>query len=131
MDLAISTLWPNQLGHTIQPKMGKLKHLSSLLDKLHNALSMVHNFHQPCGVLQSRPSDGHGGETPHKLFHRHIPNLSKAFIFGLPLHIKICHLTCHHPDPHTLLGTFIGFQGTSHVFNTLAIQDGCNTQPMQ
>ncbi len=40
-------------------------------------------------ILNVRPSDAHGGCTPHERFHKHVPNLSKAFIFGSPLHVKI------------------------------------------
>ncbi len=50
------------------------------------------------------------------MFHRHVPNVSKAYIFGSPLHVKIPRATRHRPDPNTLLGTFVGFQGTSHIY---------------
>ena len=67
-------------------------------------------------LLNVRPSDAHAGKTPHEMFHKHLPNLSKAYIFGSPLHVKIRRSTRHRPDPNTLMGTFIGFQGTSHIY---------------
>lgn len=34
-------------------------------------------------LLNVRPSDLHGGKTPHEVFHKQIPNLSKAIFLGL------------------------------------------------
>jgi len=67
-------------------------------------------------LLNVRPSDAHNGCTPHEVFHKHAPNLSMAFIFGSPLHVKNRRASRHRPDSNTLLGTFVGFQGTAHIY---------------
>ncbi len=82
-------------------------------------------------LLNVRPSNAQNGKTPHELFHKQVPNLSKAFIFGSPLHVKICRSTCHRPDPNTLLGTFVGFQGTPTSTSISVTRVVFNTQLMQ
>ncbi len=74
--------------------------------------------------LNVRPSDAHQGKTPQELFHKQVPNLSKALIFGSPLHVKIRRSTQHRPDQHTLLRTFVGFQGTSHIYQYIGDTGG-------
>ena len=67
-------------------------------------------------LLNVRPSDKHNGRIPHEVFHNHAPNLSVAFIFWSPLHVKNRRSSRHRSKSNTLLGTFVGFQGTAHIY---------------
>ncbi len=51
--------------------------------------------------------------------------------FGSPLHVKIRWSTQHSPNPHTLLGTVVGFQGCLTSTITLVIPGEFNIQHMQ
>ena len=66
-----------------------------------------------CLLLNVRPSDVTDGKTPHEMFFRQLPNVSRAVIFGSPIHVKVRRSTRQRPDPHTIIGTFVGFQGTA------------------
>ena len=67
-------------------------------------------------LVNVRPFDAHNGRTPHEVFHKHAPNLSMAFIFGSPLHVKNLRASRHQPDSNNLLGTFVCFQGRAHIY---------------
>ncbi len=61
--------------------------------------------------------------TPCELFHKrtNLSNLSRAFIFGSWLHVKICQSTHHHcVDPHSVLFEMVvGLQGALHIYQYL------------
>ena len=67
-------------------------------------------------LFNVRPSDAHNGRAPYEVFYKHAPNLSMAFIFGSHLHVKFFRASHHRPDSNTLLGKFVGFQGTAHIY---------------